>query len=62
MTVFFKILSLLSQRDVQNKSYCPGYFKIVRISGKIRSSLLLAELYNSSVTVADIRGDEMCVL
>ena len=42
----FNIMYLLSQRDVQNKGYCPGYFKIVRISGKIRSSLLLAERYN----------------
>jgi hypothetical protein len=46
----------------QNKGYCPGSFKIVDISGKIRSSLLLAELYNSSVTDADICDVGMCVL
>jgi hypothetical protein len=62
MTVFFNILYLISQGDVQNKGYCPGYFKIMRISGKIRSSLLLAERYNSSVTDTDICGVEMCVL
>ena len=55
VTVFtIYVLYLLSERDVQNKRYCPEYFNIVRISGKIRSSLLLVELYNSSVTDADI--------
>jgi hypothetical protein len=48
MAVFFNILYMLSQRYVQNKGYCPGYFKIVRISGKIRSFVLLTERYPSS--------------
>jgi hypothetical protein len=58
---FFNILCYHNVMS-QDKGYCPGYFKIVHIYGKIRSSLLLAELYNSSVTDADICGNGMCVL
>ena len=58
---FFHIICYHNEMS-QNKGYCPGYFKIVHIYGKIRSSLLLAELCNSSVTDADICGVGMCVL
>jgi hypothetical protein len=58
---FFNILCYHNEMS-QNIGYCPGYFKIVHLSGKVRSSLLLAELYNSSVTDADICGVGMCVL
>jgi Uncharacterized conserved protein containing a ferredoxin-like domain len=39
---------MLSQRDFQTKGYCPGYFKYVRISGKILSPLLLTKRDTSS--------------